>query len=168
MPVLSLPALLGALSLSFALQAAPPAAQPFDLAERTVVATFQGEGVQIYDCKAVPGGGASWTFREPVATLIENGKTVGRHFAGPRWELEDGSLLQGRMARGEPGASSNDIPLLKLDVVSNAGPRVGQGRLAGVTTIYRLHTRGGMLKGGCTTPGERLSVLYSADYVFAR
>jgi hypothetical protein len=50
----------------------------------------------------VPGGGASWTFREPVATLIENGKTVGRHFAGPRWELEDGSLLQGRMARASP------------------------------------------------------------------
>lgn len=164
MPVLSLPALLGALSLPFALQAAPPAAQPFDLAERTVVATFQGEGVQIYDCKAAPGGGASWTFREPVATLIENGKTVGRHFAGPRWELEDGSLLQGRLARGEPGATSRDIPLLKLDVVSHAG----HGRLDGVTTVYRLNTHGGQLKGGCTTPGERVSVLYSADYVFAR
>ncbi|WP_068094147.1 DUF3455 domain-containing protein [Novosphingobium rosa] len=164
MPASSFFALLGALSLPLAAQAAPSAPPPFDLAGRSVVATFQGEGIQIYECKAGPNAAASWTFREPVATLIEGGKTLGRHFAGPRWELDDGSLLQGRMARGEPGATPGDVPLLKLDVVSNAG----RGRLAGVTAIYRLNTRGGMLKGSCITPGELSSVLYKADYVFAR
>ncbi|WP_206238227.1 DUF3455 domain-containing protein [Novosphingobium terrae] len=163
MPVSSLPALLGALSLPFSLQAASTATPPFDLAGRTVVATFQGEGAQIYACKAGPDGALTWTFREPVAALIESGKTVGRHFAGPRWELEDGSLVQGKMAQSQPGASVQDVPLLKLDVVSHEG----HGRLDGVTAVYRLNTRGGVLQGACTTPGAMQSVPYAADYVFA-
>jgi hypothetical protein len=154
-PVLMLPGFIG-----LAAVASPP---PFDLAGRTVLATLKGEGVQIYECKR-GSDGARWTFREPVATLIEDGKTVGRHFAGPRWELEDTSLVQGRMVQSLPGASAQDVALLRLDVVSHAG----HGRLDGVTAIYRLNTRGGVLKGACATPGAIESVPYSADYVFAR
>jgi hypothetical protein len=30
-----------------------------------------------------------WTLREPIATLLLDGKTVGRHYAGPNWEHMD-------------------------------------------------------------------------------
>ena len=57
-----------------------------------------------------------------------------------------------------------DIPLLKLDAV----PQRDAGLLAGVTTIQRLNTKGGVAQGPCEAPGELLSVAYSADYAFHR
>ena len=36
----------------------------------TTVATFQGEGAQIYQCKAGNDGKLTWVFREPIATLF--------------------------------------------------------------------------------------------------
>src|SRR5271165_6477739 len=62
----------------------------------TVVATFHAEGAQIYDCKADAGGKLMWQFREPIATLLLDGKTVGRHYAGPNWEAADGSAVTGK------------------------------------------------------------------------
>ena len=56
--------------------------------------TLHAEGAQVYECKADSDGKLAWQFREPVATLILDGKTMGRHFAGPSWELADGSSLQ--------------------------------------------------------------------------
>ena len=44
----------------------------------TVILTVHAEGAQVYDCKADASGQLAWQFREPVATLIEDGKTVGR------------------------------------------------------------------------------------------
>src|SRR5215470_2746239 len=44
----------------------------------TVVATFHAEGAQVYECKAGNDGKLAWTFREPIATLFLDGKTVGR------------------------------------------------------------------------------------------
>ena len=49
----------------------------------TPVATFHAEGAQIYECKAGADGKLGWVFREPIATLLLDGKTVGRHYAGP-------------------------------------------------------------------------------------
>src|SRR5829696_718579 len=40
------------------------------------VLTLHAEGAQVYECKADPAGRLVWEFREPVATLIEAGKTV--------------------------------------------------------------------------------------------
>jgi hypothetical protein len=135
------------------------AAAAFDLPSRTIVARFHAEGAQVYECR-----GSAWTFREPVATLIEDGRTVGRHFAGPRWQLDDGSLVTGHLAQSIPGATAADIAVLKLDIVLNAGT----GRLAQATVAYRLDTRGGTLQGPCDTPGALRAVAYAADYVFAR
>ena len=59
----------------------------------TSVLTLHAEGAQVYECKADPAGRLVWEFREPVATLIEAGKTVGRHYAGPHWEHADGSVI---------------------------------------------------------------------------
>ncbi|HEX2889309.1 DUF3455 domain-containing protein [Vineibacter terrae] len=130
----------------------------------TVVATMHAEGAQIYDCKANDGGKLVWQFREPVATLLVGGQTAGRHYAGPSWELTDGSVVVGKVSGRAPGATAKDIPLLKLEATSHRGA----GKLAGVTTIQRLNTRGGVADGPCEHANTFLSVPYSADYAFLK
>jgi hypothetical protein len=130
----------------------------------TTVLTLRAEGAQVYECKAGSDGKLAWSFREPIATLLLDGKTVGRHYAGPNWEYSDGSAVSGKAAGSAPGATPNDIAWLKLDVASHRG----SGVLADVTTVQRIHTEGGNLKGACDTAGTFKSVPYSADYVFLR
>ena len=130
----------------------------------TAVLTMHAEGAQVYECKAGTDGKPSWAFREPIATLLLDGKTVGRHYAGPNWESVDGSAVVGKAIGNALGAAPNDIPWLKLDVMS----RRGSGVLTGATTVQRINTRGGMLAGACDKPGTFSSVPYSADYVFLR
>ncbi|MCX8509192.1 MAG: DUF3455 domain-containing protein [Rhodobacteraceae bacterium] len=119
-------------------------------------------GAQIYDCKANDQGALEWSFREPVANLVVDGKTVGHHYPGPSWQLTDGSSVQGKLAAKVPGKTEADIPWLKLDVVAHSG----MGGLAGVTTVQRINTVGGVLKGACDMAGAQQAVPYSADYVF--
>jgi hypothetical protein len=130
----------------------------------TVVLTVHALGAQVYECKAGADGKSAWAFREPIATLMADGKTVGRHSAGPNWELGDGSAVVGKAAASVPGATPGDIPWLKLEVIS----RRGSGILAGVTTVQRINTAGGMLQGACDKTGTFGNVPYSADYVFLR
>jgi hypothetical protein len=128
-----------------------------------LVASVHAVGSQVYECKSDPAAGTlTWQFREPIATLFISGKTVGRHYAGPHWELIDGSAVQGKVAGRAPAASTNDIPLLKLGVAA----RRGEGRLSDVTTIQRINTRGGVAEGICKEAGAFLSVPYTADYTF--
>jgi hypothetical protein len=131
---------------------------------QTLVAIAHAQGAQVYECKADASGKLAWTFREPVATLMIDGKTVGRHYAGPTWEMADGGAVVGKAAARAPGMTARDIPLLKLEVVSQRG----SGQLAGVTTIQRLNTIGGAAEGPCEHAGAFLSVPYSADYAFYR
>jgi Protein of unknown function (DUF3455) len=130
----------------------------------TIVATYHAEGAQIYECKAGSDGKLNWAFREPIATLLLDGKTVGRHFAGPSWESVDGSAITGKAIGSAPGKTENDIPWLKLDVAS----RRGSGVLADVATVQRINTQGGAAQGACDRAGAFRSVPYSADYVFLR
>ena len=128
------------------------------------VATMHAEGAQIYDCKADASGKLIWQFREPIATLLMDGKTVGRHYAGPSWELQDGSAVSGKVAARHPGATPGDIPLLMLSAHSQRG----SGLLGGVATIQRINTKGGLADGPCTIAGALLSVPYTADYTFLK
>jgi hypothetical protein len=130
----------------------------------TIVLTLHAEGAQIYECKAGTDGKLAWAFREPIASLMENGKTVGRHYAGPNWEHADGSAVTGKAAGNAPGATANDIPWLKLEVTA----RRGTGILANVSTVQRINTEGGKLDGACDKAGSFRSVPYDADYVFLR
>lgn len=130
----------------------------------SLVTVVHAQGAQVYECKADTSGRLVWQFREPVATLLEHGKTVGRHYAGPNWELADGSALVAKVVNRAPGAAAQDIPLLKLEVTSQRGA----GALTGVATIQRINTRGGVAEGPCQTAGALLSVPYSADYAFYR
>jgi Protein of unknown function (DUF3455) len=130
----------------------------------TLVARIHAEGAQVYECRADAAGQLAWQFREPVATLIEGGKTIGRHYAGPHWELADGSVIAAKAVGRAPGATPQDISLLKLEVTAQRG----SGRLSDVTTIQRLDTKGGTAEGPCPAAGALLSVPYSADYAFYR
>ncbi|CCE11811.1 conserved exported hypothetical protein [Bradyrhizobium sp. STM 3843] len=129
-----------------------------------VVLTLHAEGAQVYECKTDKDGKLAWTFREPIATLMEDGKTVGRHYAGPNWEHQDGSAVTGRVVGTAIGATENDIAWLKLNAVAHRG----NGILANITTVQRLNTKGGALEGACDAAGTFRSVGYAADYVFLR
>jgi Protein of unknown function (DUF3455) len=130
-------------------------------AEATVV-TLHAEGAQIYECKPSNQKKLVWTFREPIATLLFDGKTVGRHYAGPSWEHVDGSAVVAKLAAHAPGQTANDIPWLKLTATSHRG----RGTLSGVNTIQRINTHGGVHSGACEKAGSFFSTPYSADYVF--
>ena len=145
--------------------AAPaPAAPPFDLASRSLVLTVHATGAQIYQCTTTGGATPAWTLREPIAALIKDDKTIGRHYAGPSWALDDGSVITGKVAATVPGPTPADIAQLKLDVVTHAG----HGLLSDVSTVYRVYTQGGKLAGSCQTPGVLTAVPYGAYYMFAR
>ena len=128
------------------------------------VTSVHAVGAQVYECQYNPAGKLVWQFREPVATLLIAGKTVGRHYAGPTWELSDGGAVSAKVLARAPGAGANDIPLLKLEVTA----RRGFGKLGNVTTIQRLNTQGGNADAACDSSGALLSVPYTADYVFYR
>jgi Protein of unknown function (DUF3455) len=131
--------------------------------ESTVV-TVHAEGAQVYECKAGSDGKLAWAFREPIATLLLDGKTVGRHYAGPTWEYADGSGVMAKVAGNAPGKSAGDIPWLKLTVTEHRG----NGMLSGVTTVQRINTQGGASPGTCSGAGTFYSVPYSAEYVFLK
>ena len=130
----------------------------------TVVLTVHAEGAQVYECKAGADGKPAWVFREPIATLFVDGKTVGRHYAGPNWEHIDGSAVTAKGVGNAPGATADDIAWLKLQVTASRG----NGILSGVTTVQRINTKGGKLDGPCDKAGSFKSAPYSAEYVFLK
>jgi uncharacterized protein DUF3455 len=130
----------------------------------TLVTTVHAVGSQIYECEFDTVGNLVWQFREPIAALFVSGKTIGRHYAGPTWELIDGSVVSGKVISSAPPASSADIPILNLEVTS----RRGQGQLSIVSTIQRLNTHGGVAVAECSAHHALLGVPYTADYAFYR
>src|SRR5436190_108544 len=69
----------------------------------TALAAFHAEGAQVYECKAGNDSKLAWNFREPIATLLLDGKTVGRHYAGPSWEHVDRQRRDGKGRRQRAG-----------------------------------------------------------------
>jgi hypothetical protein len=128
------------------------------------VITLHAQGAQLYECAATKNGKFAWSFREPIATLLLKGKTVGRHYAGPNWEYMDGSVVVAKAAGRAPGKTPKDIPWLKLAATSHHG----KGLFSDVTTIQRINTQGGQLAGACAIVGTFNSVPYATDYVFLR
>jgi Protein of unknown function (DUF3455) len=125
------------------------------------------EGVQIYSCKPKAADAASfqWTFVAPQATLMQHGKAVGRHGAGPTWVANgDASSVKGTVAERQDGGSGN-IPWLLL----RATPSENPGIFAAVTSIQRVNTKGGVEPAtpcDATKSGEEVRVPYTADYNF--
>ncbi len=153
-----------------ALLTVPPPAASHDVPDaiaahgEVLVATTHAVGAQVYECKPNASGNLVWQFREPIATLFIGSRTVGRHYAGPSWEMADGSAVKAKVAGRAPAASAGDIPLLKLAVAAQHG----EGQLTDVTTVQRINTKGGVAEGKCDSAGTFLSVPYAADYAFYR
>src|SRR5882672_7084551 len=127
-------------SLATARAAETPLPDAIAAPGEAVVLAVHAEGAQVYECKTGADGKLAWAFREPIATLLADGKTVGRHYAGPSWEHMDGSAVVGKAVGNTPGKSAGDIPWLKLEVTAHRG----SGTLAGVTTVQRINTQGGV------------------------
>jgi len=138
---------------------------PDTIVAEGAVAVLQvhAEGAQIYQCEADASGRIAWQFREPIASLFSDGKTVGIHYVGPTWEL-DGSEIVGKAVGRSPGATAEDIPWLKLEVVNNRG----DGPLKNVVTVWRINTAGGNLDGACEKVGDLRAKPYAADYIFLK
>jgi hypothetical protein len=126
------------------------------------------EGVQIYACTAVAGGHA-WRLLAPRATLTgDNGKVIGSHYGGPKWEARDGSIVA---AARDAGASvdATAVDWLRLKVTSaTAGP--DGDHLTATTYIQRIHTVGGVAPAAACCDADSIAeqreIPYSADYVF--
>jgi len=123
-------------------------------------------GVQIYECRALPNAaGTSWVFVAPEAELLDaRGNVTGKHYAGPHWEALDGSKIVGAVKARSDAPQAGAIPWLLLSAKSVGGP----GRYAGVTSVQRIHTAGGIAPAkACDsgTLGAIERVPYTADYV---
>ncbi|MGE5615848.1 MAG: DUF3455 domain-containing protein [Bacillota bacterium] len=123
------------------------------------------QGVQVYEC--VDGAaGPQWIFRAPEATLVdERGKPLGKHYAGPTWESNDGSKVVGRLVASADAADPSAIPHLLLKAESHAG----DGVFANVRSIQRLQTVGGRApRAGCDAKEltRQTRVYYTATYYF--
>jgi hypothetical protein len=145
-------------------EAAAEVPEPIDAPGKAPVATFHAQGAQVYECKAGADGKLAWTFREPIATLLFDGRTFGRHYAGPNWDHIDGSGVTGKVLATASGKTPNDIAWLKLEVTAQRG----SGTLSGVTVIQRINTVGGVHRGSCDKAGAFHSAPYATDYVFLR
>ncbi len=132
--------------------------------DESLVMTAAAVGSQVYECEFDTAGNLVWQFREPIAALFASGKSVGRHYAGPTWELIDGRVVSAKVTSSAPPASRADIPILNLEVTS----RRGQGQLSLVSTIRRINSRGGLATGECSAHRALLGVPYTADYAFYR
>ena len=114
-----------------------------------------GSGDQVYGC--ING---NWTLKAPDAKLLnQEGSVIGRHFAGPTWQLNDGSSVKGKvLAKVAPDATT--VPWLLLEAVG------ATGRFGPVRFIQRTETHGGTAPDGNCTENATRRVPYTATYSF--
>jgi Protein of unknown function (DUF3455) len=145
-----------------------PSATPQGIAATSgeqVVLRVHAKGDQVYVCQQGVTQSA-WRLKEPDAQLFsQDGKAVGKHFAGPSWQMTDGSRVKGDPEAKVDSPEHNAVPWLRVKVIEHAG----SGILSPVTTIQRINTKGGVAPlTGCDEAhgGKELRVPYEADYVF--
>src|ERR1700733_9880530 len=117
-------------------------------ADQSAFLQVRATGVQIYECTSKPEtpGTFTWIFQAPEATLADRwGRGIGRHYAGPTWELRDGSRVVGEITARDPGPDPAAIPWLLLRAKSTSGT----GALSRTQSILRIRTSGGIAP---TTP----------------
>lgn len=135
---------------------------------QTLVLEARATGVQIYTCSASKTDSArfEWVFKAPEADLLgSDGKKIGKHYAGPTWESDDGSKVVGEVKAKDDGPDATAIPWLLL----NAKATSGKGVFSQVQSIQRLFTTGGKAPAeGCDQAhaGQEARVAYKARYFF--
>jgi Protein of unknown function (DUF3455) len=131
-----------------------------------VVLQAQGDGDQIYTC-ASTAAATKWVFKAPDAKLLDaSGKSIGTHFAGPTWKLNDGSQVQGELVVSKPSPEAGSVAWLLL----RAKAGTATGTLANIVFIRRTETHGGVAPAsGCDSSqdaGKTAQVPYTAAYTF--
>jgi hypothetical protein len=102
----------------------------------------------------------------PEADLFDTrGMKIGRHYAGPHWEANDGSKIVASVKASATAPDDGAIPWLLLDAKS-VGP---EGAFSKVSSVRRVHTVGGTAPGSECSAGAAgmvARVPYTADYYF--
>src|SRR5258706_1317265 len=125
-------------------------------------------GVQIYVGSAGKADPArfEWAFKAPEADLFDHaGTRIGKHYAGPTWESNDGSKVVGEVKARDDGPDANAIPWLLLKAKSNAG----NGVFGHTLSIQRVRTVGGKAPAAACSEaqaGSEVRVPYTAAYYF--
>ncbi|KAM3098162.1 DUF3455 domain-containing protein [Phormidesmis sp. 146-12] len=158
---------LGTLNLSA--QAAPDVPKNLQVPSgQELLFKMAAQGVQIYECKAKAedANQFEWTLRAPDAVLLnDQGKTTGKHYAGPTWEANDGSKIAGQLKEKSGAPDKDTIPWLLLEAKSHEG----SGKFSPVNWIQRLETTGGKAPTeGCdrVRSQSQVRVSYTANYYF--
>ena len=148
-----------------------------------------GSGDQVYGC--VNG---NWALKAPDAKLLnQDGSVIGRHFAGPTWQLNDGSwvlkapdarLLDqeesviGRHFAGPTWQLKDGSEVKGKAVAKQVAPDAtavpwlllesvsGTGKFGAVRFIQRTGTHGGNAPGGNCAQNATRRVPYTATYSF--
>jgi len=130
-----------------------------------LVLDVTARGAQIYSCQPTSEG-YRWKFIAPAANLFNPaGKEIGRHFAGPTWEMQDGSAIVGVVLAQASAPAPQSIPWLLLGVKSQHGA----GVLSNVKFVRRVETQGGVAPAsGCDAEhaSEQARMKYTAHYLF--
>jgi hypothetical protein len=125
--------------------------------DAVLIASYKAVGVQIYSCP--PQGSATGPIlKAPDAQLIDNGKAIARHYAGPTWEATDGSKAVGKMIASAPSPVDGAIPWLLLSAQST-----GQGIFSGVRFVHRIETSGGTPLNACPPDGGGMALALYRD-----
>ena len=150
---------------------APVPAVPASLeapANQKAVLTLIARGVQIYECRPVQSDPTrfEWVFKAPEADLFDDeGRKVGRHYAGPTWELTDGGKVVGRVKAKADAPDGKGVAWLLLEAAQNSGG----GILGRAQSIQRIGTVGGKTPTEAadqSKAGQERRVDYSATYRF--
>jgi hypothetical protein len=135
---------------------------------QTLSLATHASGAQIYDCKPTKDDPAryEWVFRAPEADLFDaSGRKIGKHYAGPTWESNDGSKTVGEVKARDDAPDGDAIPWLLLSAKSTSG----DGILGKTVSVQRVQTVGGQAPtNGCSPAqaGTVAPVPYSAAYYF--
>jgi hypothetical protein len=132
-----------------------------------IVLLAHASGAQIYTCRESADDQPRWVLEAPEAQLRnEAGEVIGRHYAGPTWKHEDGSEVSGKAAAHVDSPDASSIPWL---LVASTG-HSGDGVLSRVTSIQRIHTKGGQHPSASDCNSATLNTQarssYTADYYF--
>jgi hypothetical protein len=169
------PFITAVIGLAAVIPVPPPApAQAADIppslkapASEKLILQAHATGWQVYTCGAGADGKPKWTLKAPDAELHDaKGKVIGHHFAGPTWKHTDGSEVTAKAAAHVDSPDSKSVAWLLLSATGHSG----QGKLATVSSIQRLHTVGGAAPAAAECDAAKANSearsSYTADYYF--
>jgi len=144
------------------------AAEAIDPPEGSALAfKYSARGEQIYQCNST-NDVYQWRLTGPRADLFDaNAAKVGKHYAGPTWEADDGSLIRGKVVATQKAPDGVSVAWLLLSVAAHEG----QGRMSDIAYVRRIDTKGGAApQTPCAAEqaGQSSGSPYEANYLFYR